>query len=50
MNTWDIASLELRPRSPEILSSTQDARGHPGTMSLDEKAEVRQRAAERAGG
>ncbi|MBV8947062.1 MAG: hypothetical protein JO286_20670 [Solirubrobacterales bacterium] len=26
MNTWDIGSLELRPRSPEILYSTQDAR------------------------
>ena len=26
MNTWDIGSLELRPRSPEIRSSTQDAR------------------------
>lgn len=26
MNSWDLKSLELRPRLPEILSSSQDAR------------------------
>ena len=26
MNSWDIRSLDLRPHSPEILSTTDDAR------------------------
>jgi quercetin dioxygenase-like cupin family protein len=26
MNSWDIRSLELRPHSPEVLSTTGDAR------------------------
>lgn len=26
MNSWDLRSLDLRPHSPEILSSTDDAR------------------------
>ena len=49
MNTWDIASLELRPRSPEILSSTQDARAI--ALEIPAGGELKDhRAAERAGG
>ena len=52
---------EFDPKEPHEVTASSDARlllflapwpgdGHPGAMSLDEKAQARERASERAGG
>ena len=52
---------EFDPKEPHEVTATSDARlllflapwpgdGHPGAMSLDDKARARERASERAGG
>ena len=47
VNTWDLKSLDLRPRLPEILSSTDDARAialHLGAGEKLAEHEVHERA------
>jgi quercetin dioxygenase-like cupin family protein len=47
VNSWDVNSLELKPRLPEILSSSQDARAIALRLAAGEKLaehEVHERA------
>ncbi len=47
VNTWDLKSLDLKPRLPEILSSTTDARAialHLGAGETLAEHEVHERA------
>jgi hypothetical protein len=50
MNTWNVGTLDLRPSAPEILTTTAPlpGSGHPGTLTPEERANVGQRAGEKA--
>jgi hypothetical protein len=60
MQSWDLKAIEAEPHQPQILASGEDARtivlrlpageelpgdGHPRAMTLEQKADVRERAA-----
>lgn len=49
MNSWDLEAMGLKPRLPEILSSSDatPGRGHPGAMTIREKLYARRHAAKR---